>query len=154
MKNFWKILAGLVAVGAIFLALAVVLFFKTPEEQNMQVFFSKSQAVFDVEIASTPMEQMRGLMWRQSLSENSGMLFVFSRSEIQSFWMKNTLIPLDLVFIGDNGKVVDIKNDFLPCEKDPCDVYSSISPAKYVLEINSGQASKRKIEIGEVMTIK
>jgi hypothetical protein len=152
MKNFWKILVGLVVVGVIFFALAIVLFFKTLEKQEMQVFFPQSQAIFKVEIASSPIKRTRGLMWRQNLPVDHGMLFVSSSAEIQSFWMKNTLIPLDIIFIDADGKIVDIKRNFLPCKNDPCESYSSVRPAKYVLEINAGQAEK--IKIGDTMNIK
>ena len=97
---------------------------------------------------------MRGLMERESLAEDRGMIFIFSDEKIRSFWMKNTLIPLDLIFMAADGRVVDIKKDFLPCQSDPCETYSSAGPAKYVLEINAGQVDKNNIKPGDPAIIK
>ncbi|MBW2985977.1 DUF192 domain-containing protein [Candidatus Woesearchaeota archaeon] len=101
-----------------------------------------------VELALTYKVQMKGLMFREHLSEDQGMLFVFEKDEPRSFWMKNTLIPLDMIFIDSDFEIVDIKTA-VPCEKDPCKSYVSKANAKYVLEVNSDFAEKHKIEIGD-----
>jgi uncharacterized membrane protein (UPF0127 family) len=101
-----------------------------------------------VELALTYKVQMKGLMFREHLGENDGMLFVFEKDEPRSFWMKNTLIPLDMIFIDSTYTIVDIKTA-VPCEKDPCPGYDAKGPAKYVLEVNSDFAEKHKIEIGD-----
>lgn len=105
-----------------------------------------------VEIADTELERETGLMNRESLQENSGMLFVYPDSEIRSFWMKNTLIPLDIIFIDENLEIVDIKNA-LPCYSEPCALYTSSLPAKYVLEVNSGFSEENNISIGEKVSL-
>lgn len=105
-----------------------------------------------VEIVDTELERERGLMYRESLQENSGMLFVFPDSEIRSFWMKNTLIPLDIIFINENLEIVDIKNA-IPCSSEPCILYTSNLPIKYVLEVNSGFSEENNIAIGEIVKI-
>jgi uncharacterized protein len=117
-------------------------------------FSSRPEFVIRAELALTPDQWQRGLMFRKSLPENSGMLFVFPDEAIQSFWMKNTLIPLDMIFISANDRVVDIKNNFLPCTTDPCPTYQSVLPAKYVLEVNAGMVQKEGIAIGDQAMIK
>jgi len=101
-----------------------------------------------VELPGTPAEMARGLMHREHLGENNGMLFVFEKDQPQSFWMKNTLIPLDMIFINSNDKIVDILSAE-PCEKDHCRSYVSKDDAKYVLEVNKGFSEKHNIEIGD-----
>lgn len=97
------------------------------------------------EIADSPIEHSKGLMFRKNLDLNKGMLFIFDDEDYRTFWMKNTLIPLDMVFIDDNMTVVD-KTTMQPCKNDPCPTYTSEFPAKYVLEVNSGVA--QSIEMG------
>lgn len=78
---------------------------------------------FTVELARTPEEQQQGLMFRETLDEEYGMLFIFSVSKLHSFWMKNTLIPLDMVWIDDQLKVVQVVTA-QPCITDPCPIYT------------------------------
>src|SRR3989344_4541488 len=73
----------------------------------------------NVEIADDNEERMKGLMFRERLDENAGMLFVFEDEQYQAFWMKNTLIPLDIIFIGKNLEIVDIENA-VPCKTGDC----------------------------------
>lgn len=108
---------------------------------------------FTIEIAKTPEEKAKGLMFREELPVNYGMLFIFDDDAPRSFWMKNTLIPLDMIFIDSNLKVVEIKEHIPPCKKDPCQSYPS-KPAKYVLEINSGVSDLRKITEGSSVMLK
>ncbi len=102
-----------------------------------------------VEIAKTEEERNLGLMFRRSLKEGYGMLFVFEKEDYQSFWMKNCFFPLDLIFIDRNGKIVDIKENFEPCKEDPCPSYQSKEKAKFVLEVNAGFCKKNKIKLGQ-----
>lgn len=102
----------------------------------------KNLVKINVEIADDDVERTKGLMFRERLDENDGMLFIFDDEEYQTFWMKNTLIPLDIIFIDKNLKIVDIKSA-APCKEEPCTLYKSQKPAKYVLEMN-GNFSKRK----------
>jgi len=90
-----------------------------------------------VEVADTPEERGEGLMFREELCEGCGMLFIMEEEIIPRFWMKNTLIPLDMIFISSNLEVVDILRAE-PCEEDPCKVYSPKEKALYVLEVNKG----------------
>lgn len=101
-----------------------------------------------VEIADDNNEREKGLMFRERLDENSGMLFVFDDESYRSFWMKNTLIPLDIIFIGKNFEIVDIKNA-VPCREYPCALYKSSKPAKYVLEVKGNFTMRNKVGIGD-----
>ena len=100
------------------------------------------------EIADTPAEQEQGLMFRQSMPLNRGMLFVFKDQQPRLFWMKNTLIPLDMIFIDANWRVVKLIQSAEPCKEDTCPTYDSERPAKYVLEVNSGQIREKEVKIG------
>ena len=101
-----------------------------------------------VEIADDDLERQQGLMFRSFLEENGGMLFIFDDEKKHDFWMKNTLIPLDMIFINENKKIVDIKYA-QPCEKDPCELYEPLESAKYVLEVNGNFTIENSIKIGD-----
>ncbi len=101
-----------------------------------------------VEVVTKPADQARGLMYRRSLAKNGGMFFIFRQEEPQSFWMKNTLIPLDMIFISRNLVIVDITT-MQPCITDPCPDYTSRQPAQYVLEVNAGYCRSHHITIGD-----
>ena len=108
---------------------------------------------FDVEIADTPETRARGLMFRDSMDADHGMLFLFDRADPQAFWMKNTHIPLDILYFDENYKLVSMQERVPPCRSDPCSVYPSTGPAKYVLELNSGTAEKLGVKAGDVLTV-
>ena len=108
--------------------------------------------VVDLELALTPEETANGLMFRPSLPENRGMIFIFDQARRPAFWMKNTLIPLDLVFLDGGGTVVDLIADVPPCAADPCPNYPPSQPALAVLEIGAGVAAKHGLEIGSTIT--
>ena len=76
------------------------------------------------------------------------MLFVYDNERLLNFWMKNTLIPLDIIFLDKNKIIVNIA-DAKPCEQDPCELYSSQLPAMYAIEVNSGFALENNIKIGD-----
>ena len=104
---------------------------------------------FNIEIAKTQEEREKGLMYRSHLEENKGMLFIFQDEEIYPFWMKNTLIPLDIIWINKDLEIVEIKNNFQPCEEDSCPSYKPKQKAFYVLEINAGLAEKYGFKEGD-----
>jgi uncharacterized protein len=99
----------------------------------------------DAELAQTPEEREIGLMFRPALATNAGMLFVFEQPDKQCFWMKNTLIPLDVAFIGDNGAIVNIDQ----MEAQTLDSHCSAKPVRFVLEMNDGWFAKRGIKAGQ-----
>jgi uncharacterized membrane protein (UPF0127 family) len=110
-----------------------------------------SGAVYRLELARTPEEQQMGLMFRESLPENAGMIFLFNDGGVHQFWMKNTMIPLDMIWLDPEGKVVFISANTPPCKADPCPSFGPTTPAANVLEIAGGLAKKEKIEVGSVL---
>ena len=106
---------------------------------------------FTVEVANTPAEQAHGLMDRTKMTADHGMLFVFQDSEPRTFWMKDTLIPLDILFFDDAHRLVTILQNVPPCKANPCPVYPSGKPARYVLELNAGTAARIGARKGDVL---
>ena len=109
---------------------------------------------FDVEIADNQEARARGLMFRDSMPADHGMLFTFESAYVQTFWMKNTRIPLDILYFDSNYKLVSVQQRVPPCRSDPCAQYPSTGPAQYVLELNSGLAEKLDVKPGDVLTVK
>ena len=105
-------------------------------------------SMIDLELAMTIEEISNGLMFRPSLPDSRGMLFLLDQPRVPSFWMKNMLIPLDLVFLDGTGAVVDVIADVPPCAADPCPNYPPSAPARAVLEINAGGAAAHGIDVG------
>lgn len=105
------------------------------------------KAVFSVEIADDDTERATGLMFRQHVEPGTGMLFVFDHDMPLSFWMKNTLVPLDILFFDSNFSFVS-RTSMTPCEADPCASYPSEKPAKYALEVAAGEPLAEKFTLG------
>lgn len=91
--------------------------------------------LFDMEIAKTPKQQQRGLMHRTNLGEKSGMIFLYSKARNNWIWMKNTLIPLTVIWLDDDARVIDIKK-LQPCRQRDCPIYGVNKPSKFVIELN------------------
>lgn len=99
-----------------------------------------------VELALTPQQQARGLMYRKDLPPEAGMLFVFPRTEVRTFWMKNTILPLDMIFIGEDRRIVGIVEDAVPFTESARTVGK---PSRYVLEVHAGFSKKHGIMAGD-----
>ena len=99
-----------------------------------------------LEVAATSAAQQRGLMYRRDLGDDHGMLFVFPSEQYHVFWMKDTFIPLDMVFIGGDGRIVGIHPNATPLSTDPIDVRR---PSRWVLEVPGGYAARRGIAPGD-----
>jgi uncharacterized membrane protein (UPF0127 family) len=110
-----------------------------------------SEAVYKVEVARTPEQQAQGLMFRESLPANSGMIFLFPEGGVHKFWMKNTMIPLDMIWMDPQGKVLFVSSNTPPCKADPCPNYGPDAPASSVLEIAGGMAKKERVEAGNAI---
>ncbi len=107
-----------------------------------------------VEIARQPQELARGLMNRDSLAPDSGMLFVFEKPAIYNFWMKNTRIPLDIIWLSADGVIVDMIVNAQPCPVDQaCPLMRPRQQASYVLEINGGASKQYAFNMGDVLSI-
>jgi uncharacterized protein len=107
------------------------------------------QNCYKVELALTPAQQEQGLMFRKSLDKDKGMFFEFDRDGIYPFWMKNTLMPLDIVWIGPDKKIVFISADTRPCVNDHCVSIDPGKDARYVLEINAGETVRINAKVGD-----
>lgn len=110
-----------------------------------------NQRVF-IEIADSPSEWQHGLQYRISLPENNGMLFVFPFPRNVTFWMKDTHINLDMIFINHDKTILAIEKNVQPCIIDPCNTYSH-NNVLFVLEVNAGFADKYGIKENQIVTI-
>jgi uncharacterized membrane protein (UPF0127 family) len=100
----------------------------------------------DIQIANNEYDRELGLMFRKHMQEDRGMLFIFPQEGTQSFWMHNTYIPLDMIFVNANDQIVKIQN----ADKTLSDqTYSSVKPAQYVIEVNLGFAKKYGLKVGD-----
>jgi hypothetical protein len=100
----------------------------------------------DVELAQDESQRQLGLMYRDTLAENQGMLFLFDNEEVRAFWMKNTILSLDMIFVNARNEIVTIHKYTTPYSEE---TYMSTKPAKYVLEVNAGYTDKRKVSVGD-----
>ncbi len=108
---------------------------------------------FTIEIAADDASRAHGLMERTQMDADHGMLFVFDDDAMRAFWMKNTKIPLDMLFFDGERRLVSVQHDVPPCLADPCPAYSSGAPARYVLELNGGEAARLGLTPGDVIEI-
>lgn len=109
---------------------------------------------FSVEVADTPDKQQLGLMFRDSMPEDHGMLFIFPNERMRSFWMRNTRISLDIIYFDADYRVVSIAKGAKPCRTTRCPGYPSDGPAKYVLELNAGLADQLGLQVGDLMEVR
>jgi uncharacterized membrane protein (UPF0127 family) len=116
------------------------------ETERLIIETSNGPAQFTVEVAGDPGRQSRGLMFRESLADNHGMLFDFPRPEPVEFWMRNTLISLDIIFIGEGGHILNIAERTTPRSDDPV---PSVGPVRGVLEIRGGRAEELGVRPGD-----
>jgi uncharacterized membrane protein (UPF0127 family) len=105
------------------------------------------QKQYQMAVASTPEQQEQGLMYQTTLAKRTGMLFPISPNRRVAFWMKNTLIPLDMLFV-QNNRLVQIVHSAQPCKADPCSTYASNSPIDTVIELPGGTAKEDHLEPG------
>ena len=110
---------------------------------------------FDIEIAADDASRERGLMFRDAMPADHAMLFLFERPAMQAFWMKNTHIPLDILYFDQNYKLVSMQERVPPCRSagNDCPAYPSSAPAQYVLELNAGVADKLGVKEGDELRV-
>jgi uncharacterized protein len=128
----------------------------TEEEREGPVVLIQTEqgeeVAVDVEIADTQEEREVGLMHRESLPEDAGMIFLFEEEITGGFWMKNTLIPLSIAFAGADGEILRIL-DMEPCEADPCEIYDPGVAYASALEVNQGAFASWGVEEGDLLTL-
>lgn len=118
-------------------------------KKNGELTFSDTSGVLlkiDIQIARTEFDRQLGLMFRKSMNENQGMLFIFPDNRVRSFWMRNTEIPLDIIFIDSSKTILNIAKNTTPYSDNS---YSSSAPAKYVVEVNGGFSDMHNIAQGD-----
>lgn len=119
------------------------------KKQGTLSFINKEGNVLstiDMELADNNLKRMQGLMYRKEMAENQGMLFVFEIQDLQSFWMKNTILPLDIIFVNVNREIVKIHKHTTPFSTES---YPSEKPSMYVVEVNAGYTDKYGITEGD-----
>ncbi|MCX6145376.1 MAG: DUF192 domain-containing protein [Ignavibacteriales bacterium] len=116
------------------------------KQGELRFLTPKQDFIVDIELAQNDSQRQLGLMYRDTLAENQGMLFVFDNEEVRAFWMKNTILSLDMIFVNAHNEIVTIHKYTTPYSEES---YESTKPAKYVIEVNAGYADKRKISVGD-----
>jgi uncharacterized membrane protein (UPF0127 family) len=119
-----------------------------PQMQLPRVTLSAGMHLIQAQVAATPQERAVGLMFRQEMPVNEGMLFAFEQASEQCFWMKNTLIPLTAAFVADDGTIVNLAD----MQPQSLDSHCSSKPVRFVLEMNKGWFSKRGVKAGSKLS--
>ncbi|HTP12073.1 MAG TPA: DUF192 domain-containing protein [Bacteroidota bacterium] len=104
------------------------------------------RSAIDIEIADDDASRMQGLMYRDSMAETQGMIFVFPDEAERSFWMENTILPLDIVYINAQNRIITIQKNTVPYSRDSI---PSNGPAKYVVEVNAGYCDRHSVRVGD-----
>lgn len=158
MKIKKRIVFAFLFIGAAALTILYVVrypafFFGKGRRQESTVrFVDRNVSVF-ADIANEPYMWSKGLMFVEQMPDNQGMLFIFPDERKRSFWMKDTLIPLDMIFISRDKRVVTIRKNALPCTTVVCPTYDSTTDASFVLEVNAGFADTYGIQEGDLVEI-
>lgn len=113
-----------------------------------ELIFTKNKEKLTIEIADNDEETTQGLMYRRTMPDSCGMLFIFPNSEPRNFWMKNTYLPLDILFLNESKKIVTIQANRIPFSEEQIPSYQD---AKYVLEVNAGYCKRKGIEKGDMI---
>lgn len=144
------VLAGGCSLGDMFQGAILSLKGKFPAKEIKLKTFD-AEISLTAEIADSPSERQKGYMKRKKIDADSGMLFVFEKEIQRKFWMKDTELPLDLVFFNKDKKVVDIIENMEPCIIPVCPLYTSVVPAMYGLEAPAGFVKEKRIKIGDLL---
>jgi uncharacterized membrane protein (UPF0127 family) len=148
MKNTLSVLFR-ASMGAMLTCMAAAIGLAASDSQSdstLIIATRDAQHRFTIELARTPAEMERGLMYRDRLAPDHGMLFLYDEERAVSFWMKNTLIPLDLIFADSSGRIVQIAERAVPLSTA---LISSDSPVRAVLEVNGGTADRLNVAVGD-----
>jgi uncharacterized membrane protein (UPF0127 family) len=153
MKMVLYILLGFAIILLFFLSFKLNYSFINLQNLSLGQVCYKEKC-FSVELAKTKQQRDYGLMNRKELSKDFGMLFIFDKEGIYPFWMKNTLIPLDIIWISENSEVVYIAQNVQSCRNLICPSVVPIAKAKYVLEINAGVCREIDLKVGDKLKIR
>lgn len=140
-KYLWFILPVFIIILSVFLML---------RQEIKRVCINND--CFKAELAQTKEQQIRGLMFRECLANDSAMLFIYQREDFYSFWMKNMNFPLDIIWANAGKEIVHIEKNVPPCKEEKCQSYKPLQKAMYVLEISAGLADRLQIKTGDKLT--
>ena len=153
IRRTWLLLFMFLSLGAALLIVLTACSRNAPAD-GVDLIFKKPSGekteIFRMEVVATNSDRMRGLMFRKSLAANAGMIFLFNEEREQSFWMKNTLIPLDMVFVSSAWKVVGVLENVPPLTEDPRTVGI---PSQYVLEFSAGTIKRLGVSNGAAVEV-
>ena len=113
------------------------------------IVFARQNLEIEVELATSQAQRETGLMHRTHLGETQGMLFVYPATEELRVWMKNTLLPLDVLFLDNDGRIVALLENLQPCRQHSCPIFTSKKPARYMLELNAGFIARQHLALGQ-----
>jgi hypothetical protein len=119
---------------------------RAAKEKFVKVYFPDGRAV-TAELAVTDEERQQGLMFREKLDENQGMLFLFEGEDVHAFWMKNMKFAIDILWLDGQKRIVHLEAGVPPCTADPCPSYVPKAAARYVLELKSGAAARHSLRL-------
>lgn len=137
----------------VILPIALHFYNRQPQKLPISATFTKNNQTIQLEVAKKPSELYKGLKFRKSIPESRGMLFVVNRAEPIRLWMKDTYIPLDMVFMRD-GIVNQVVSNAVPCNAKPCPAYGGKLSTNQIIELPAGKASKLGIKVGNRINIK
>lgn len=120
--------------------------------ESAAVVFPDGFAVH-VDVATTPEQHARGLMYVKDLPPDRGMIFLFDTVEVRPFWMKNCFVSLDMIWLDKDNRIVDITRDAVPCQEEPCPNYYPAAPALNVLEVQGGLAAAHGLAAGDALSL-
>jgi len=128
----------------------IFLFFaaEKKEKKFVKVFFPDGFSV-TAELAVTAEERQTGLMFREKINPDQGMLFIFEHENYHSFWMKNMKIPIDILWLDSEKRIVHLECQVPPCKKEPCPSYSPGFPARFTLELKAGSVEDHKLKLSD-----
>ena len=132
----------------IFFLLSAFFLLKNRTEVDLTKVSFSGKSTYWVEIADTPQKAEIGLMWRKNMPQNQGMLFIFPYPHIIKMWMKNTYIPLDMIFLNAQRQVICLRENARPLDES---IISCPYPAKMVLELNAGEIKTNNIQLGDYL---
>lgn len=134
------------AVSLLMTAFLAIFNWVFTSDEYTQVFLPGGEVIY-AELAVTDQERQLGLMYRECLNPDQGMLFVFEREEIQSFWMKNMKFSIDIIWLDRDKRIVHIEKNVPPCKNEDCPSYAPPVSSKYVLEIKQGYSEEYDLKL-------
>ncbi|MCP2620252.1 DUF192 domain-containing protein [Candidatus Aminicenantes bacterium AC-334-K16] len=146
--NFRSLSGQRASLFLIFFLVSLLSFIQAQEikEKFIPVFLPDGQKII-AELAVTPLERQRGLMFREELAADEGMLFVFEEDGLYSFWMKNMKFSIDILWLDKNKRIIHLEENVPPCTTEPCPSYTPALPSRYVLELKAGSIKTHSLKL-------